>query len=78
MCRYYCTYTRQCLTSLINLQQSIWEDNLLLHREDMAMSYVVVLELFYNYWEITIEQDSFRQARYDDMANLSWKTESAY
>ena len=78
ICRYYCKNTRQCLTSLRNLQQSTWEESFVLNREDMATSYSslgIVLQLLGDY---DGSREAFQQARYDDMANFSWKTESAY
>ena len=78
MCSYYCNDTRQCLTSLRNLQQSIWEESFELKREDMATSYSslgIVLQLLGDY---DGAREAFQLARYDDMASFSWKTESAY
>ena len=73
-----CKNTRQCLTSLRNLQQSTWEESFALNREDMATSYSslgIVLQLLGDY---DGSREAFKQARYDDMANFSWKTDSAY
>ena len=78
MCRYYYKNTQQCLTSLRNLQQSTWEEIFALNREDMATSYSslgIVLQLLGDY---DGSREAFQQARYDDMANFPWKTESAY
>ena len=70
MCRYYCNDTRQCLTSLRNLQQSIWEESFSLNREDMDTSYSclgIVLHLLGDY---NGAREAFQLARYGDTVSF--------